>query len=89
MEYQYPLDYDWSNEEMITVVKFYEAIEKANEKGIVKEELMDLYRKFKRIVPSKAEEKKIDKEFQEVSGYSIYRTIQKGKDTEEHKIVKM
>ncbi|ABS22897.1 UPF0223 family protein [Bacillus cytotoxicus] len=89
MEYQYPLDYDWSNEEMITVVKFYEAIERANEKGIVKEELMDLYRKFKQIVPSKAEEKKIDKEFQEVSGYSIYRTIQKGKDTEEHKIVKM
>lgn len=27
MEYQYPLDYDWSNEEMVTMVKFYEAIE--------------------------------------------------------------
>ncbi len=32
MEYQYPLDYDWSNEEMVTMVKFYEAIEKAYEK---------------------------------------------------------
>ncbi|MED2513331.1 UPF0223 family protein, partial [Bacillus thuringiensis] len=33
MEYQYPLDYDWSNEEMVIIVKFYEAIEKAYEKG--------------------------------------------------------
>ena len=34
MEYQYPLDYDWSNEEMVAVVKFYEAIEKVYEKGV-------------------------------------------------------
>ncbi|MGN5650039.1 UPF0223 family protein [Bacillus sp. Brlt_9] len=89
MEYQYPLDYDWSNEEMVAIVKFYEAIEKAYEKGITREELMGLYRRFKEIVPSKAEEKKIDKEFQEVSGYSIYRAIQRAKETEEQKLVKV
>ena len=61
MEYQYPLDYDWSNEEMVTIVKFYEAIEKAYEKGIIREELMGLYRRFKEIVPSKAEERKLIK----------------------------
>ncbi|WP_242276975.1 UPF0223 family protein, partial [Bacillus cereus group sp. BfR-BA-01446] len=31
----------------------------------------------------------IDKEFQEVSGYSIYRAIQKAKEIEEEKLVKM
>ena len=50
---------------------------------------MGLYRRFKEIVPSKAAEKKIDKEFQEVSGYSIYRTIQRAKEVAEKKIVKM
>ncbi|MGG0728762.1 UPF0223 family protein [Bacillus paramycoides] len=89
MEYQYPLDYDWSNEEMVAVVKFYEAIEKVYEKGVLREELMELYRRFKEIVPSKAAEKKIDKEFQAVSGYSIYRAIQKAKEVAEQKIVKM
>ena len=72
---------------MVTIVKFYEAIEKAYEKGIIREELMGLYRRFKEIVPSKAEEKKIDKEFQ-VSGYSIYRAIQRAKEVEEQKVVK-
>ncbi|MEI2309810.1 UPF0223 family protein [Bacillus nitratireducens] len=89
MEYQYPLDYDWSNEEMVAIVKFYEAIEKVYEKGVLREDLMELYRRFKEIVPSKAAEKKIDKEFQEVSGYSIYRAIQKAKEVVEKKIVKM
>ncbi|MEI4831170.1 MULTISPECIES: UPF0223 family protein [Bacillus] len=89
MEYQYPIDYDWSTEEMVAVIKFYEAIEQAYEKGLKRENLMSLYRNFKEIVPGKAEEKKIDKEFQEVSGYSIYRTIQKAKNLEEEDIVKM
>lgn len=89
MEYQYPLDYNWSNDEMIAIVSFYEAIEKVYEKGIAREELMSLYRRFKEIVPSKAEEKKIDKEFQEVSGYSIYRAMQKAKEVEDQKNVKV
>ena len=84
MEYQYPLDYDWSNEEMVTMVKFYEAIEKAYEKGIIREELMGLYRRFKEIVPSKAEEKKIDKEFQEVVD-TLYIVLFKGQKKSKNK----
>ena len=49
---------------------------------------MGLYRRFKEIVPSKAEERKLIKEFQEVSGYSIYRAIQRAKEVEEQKLVK-
>ena len=80
MEYQYPIDYNWSTEEIVDVIKFFEAIEKAYEKGIARDEVMSIYRRFKEIVPSIAEEKKICGEFEEISGYSSYRTIKKAKE---------
>jgi uncharacterized protein YktA (UPF0223 family) len=81
MEYQYPIDYHWTTDEIVDVIKFYEAIEKAYEKGIDRDELMNIYRRFKEIVPSKAEEKTICGEFEDISGYSSYRTIKKAKDS--------
>jgi uncharacterized protein YktA (UPF0223 family) len=80
VEYQYPIDYHWSTDEIVDVIKFFEAIEKAYEKGINREEIMNAYRRFKEIVPSKAEEKTICGEFEEMSGYSSYRAIKKAKD---------
>lgn len=80
MEYQYPIDYSWSTQEVVDVIQFFEAIERANETGIERDELMNSYRRFKEIVPSKAEEKTICGEFEEISGYSAYRTIKKAKD---------
>lgn len=80
MEYQYPIDYHWSTDEIVDVIKFYEAVEKAYEKGIDRDELMNIYRRFKEIVPSKAEEKTICGEFEEISGYSSYRVIKKAKE---------
>ncbi|MCM2533543.1 UPF0223 family protein [Neobacillus pocheonensis] len=80
MEYQYPIDYNWSTDEIVDVIKFFEAVEKAYEKGIERDEIMNAYRRFKEIVPSKAEEKTICGEFEEISGYSSYRTIKKAKE---------
>jgi len=80
VEYQYPIDYNWSTDEIVDVIKFFEAIEKAYEKGIARDEVMSDYRRFKEIVPSIAEEKKICGEFEEISGYSSYRTIKKAKE---------
>lgn len=89
MEYQYPFSLDWTTEEIVEVVHFFQVIEKAYETGIEKSELMNRYRVFKEIVPSKAEEKKLDKEFEVVSGYSSYRTIQKAKGAENQAMIKM
>ncbi|MBU7591962.1 UPF0223 family protein [Metabacillus halosaccharovorans] len=86
MDYQYPISLDWSTEEIVDVIKFFECIEKAYEKGIERNELLTVYRRFKEIVPSKAEEKTICNEFEEVSGYSSYRIIKKAKDSNEHTI---
>jgi len=83
MDYQYPISLDWSTEEIVDVIKFFECIEKAYENGIERSLLMASYRRFKEIVPSKAEEKTICNEFEEVSGYSAYKVVKKGKDSDE------
>ena len=82
MEYNYPLDYTWSKDDILDVVSLYNAVEQAYEKGISKEDFLTAYRRFKNVVGTKSEEKQIDKEFEEVSGYSIYRVFQASKDND-------
>jgi uncharacterized protein YktA (UPF0223 family) len=80
MEYQYPIDYNWSTEEIIDVINFFEAVERAYEAGIERDKIIKAYRRFKEIVPSKAEEKNICGEFEAISGYSSYLTMKKAKE---------
>jgi len=75
MEYQYPIDLDWSNEEMMQVVSFFNAIEAYYESSIEGEQLLKRYKQFKQIVPGKAEEKQIFNEFEKSSGYSSYHAV--------------
>jgi uncharacterized protein YktA (UPF0223 family) len=89
MEYQYPFSIDWTTEEVIDVIAFFEAVEKAYEKGIKKEDLMVRYRKFKEIVPGKSEEKKICGEFEEASGYSSYHVVKKMKEAGESDLIRL
>lgn len=89
MDYQYPISIDWSTEETVDVIKFFELIEKAYEKGIDRGQLMKLYRRFKEIVPSISEEKTICNEFEEVSGYSTYRVMKRAKNSDEIQVIKM
>ncbi|GIN91515.1 UPF0223 protein YktA [Siminovitchia terrae] len=79
MDYQYPISQHWSTEEIVDVIRFFQSIEKAYEKGIERSVLMQAYRRFKEIVPGKADEKNICNEFEEVSGYSAYKVVQKMK----------
>lgn len=57
MEYSYPLSTDWTTDEMVDVVRFFEVVEMAYEKGAKRELVMARYKRFKEIVPSQAEEK--------------------------------
>jgi uncharacterized protein YktA (UPF0223 family) len=88
LDYQYPISPDWKTEEIIDVINFYQSVEKAYEKGVHREDLMATYRRFKEIVPSKAEEKQIDREFEETSGYSTFRVIKKAKEADGNVIIK-
>ncbi|RKJ43376.1 UPF0223 family protein [Butyricicoccus sp. 1XD8-22] len=89
MEYSYPISPDWTTEEIITVVQFFEGIEKAYEKGIKREDMLALYRRFKQIVPSQAEEKSVFREFEEVSGYVSYQVVKKVKELEDGEIIRV
>jgi uncharacterized protein YktA (UPF0223 family) len=89
MEYQYPIDLDWSTQEIVDVILFFECVEMAYETGINRDDLLNAYRRFKEIVPSKAQEKKYCGEFEEQSGYSPYRTVKAGQAADVGQKIKM
>lgn len=86
MSYHYPIDESWSKEEIIDVVNFFRLVEDAYEKQVNREELLFMYNRFKKIVPSKSEEKQIFKSFQEASGYSGYHTVKEARNSTEKNI---
>lgn len=74
-EYSYPLDTDWSTDEMVRVIDFLSAVEKVYEAGIDVLEFQTKYRSFKEVVTSISGEKQLDKAFEAASDYSIYRAV--------------
>lgn len=88
MDYSYPFSIEWSTEEIIDVVNFFEAIEMAYEKGINRQDLLTRYRKFKQVVPAISEEKTYLREFEEESGYACFPVIKEMKaGTDDGKIL--
>lgn len=82
-----PISLDWSKEEVVDVIHFFQGVEEAYERsGISRNDLMNRYRRFKEIVPSKSEEKQLCKQFEEEADVSCYRTIQKAKAEESDRI---
>ncbi|MCH1722888.1 UPF0223 family protein [Lactococcus formosensis] len=73
--YQYPLDLSWSTAEMTAVLSFFNQVENFYESKVNKEEFLESYKAFKKIVPSKMQEKQLGREFEENSGYSLYRAV--------------
>lgn len=80
-DYQYPLDLDWSIDEMVIVMNLWDQLEQAYEKGIVVDKFLESYQQFKKVVPSIGEERRLGREFEDLSGYSLYRTVQAAKAT--------
>ena len=78
-DYQYPLDLDWTTEEMVIVTNMWTAVEQANETGLPVDKFLTTYQQFKTVVKSIGEEKHLGREFENASGYSLYRTLQQAK----------
>lgn len=85
-EYQYPLDLDWSTDEMVAVTNMWTVVEKAYESGIEAAVFLSVYKQFKEVVKSIGEEKRLGNEFQRVSGYSLYRSVQQAKKQEKGRL---
>ncbi|HEL0065781.1 TPA: UPF0223 family protein [Streptococcus equi subsp. zooepidemicus] len=80
--YHYPLDASWSTEEITSVLHFLNQVELAYEAKVGAEELLESYASYKEIVRSKSQEKQIDREFQQASGYSTYQAVKKAREIE-------
>lgn len=87
-QYSYPLDLSWSTEELASVLSFFNDVEAAYEDKdkVEAKKLLDSYKEFKSVVPSKSEEKRLGREFETASGYSFYRAVQLAKEKREGKI---
>lgn len=82
-----PISLDWSTEEVVDVIHFFQGVEEAHQKaGISRDDLLSRYRRFKEIVPSKSEEKQVCKEFDEEAGVSCYRAVQAAKAGETERV---
>jgi uncharacterized protein YktA (UPF0223 family) len=89
MEYSYPLSTDWSTQEMVDVVRFFEGVEAAYETSIKREDFMARYKTFKLVVPSQAEEKTICREFEQASGYVAYKVVKLAKELADGQTIKI
>lgn len=88
MDYHYPLRGDWSTDEIIIVTAFYATIERAYEGGVNRSNVLEAYREFKNVVPSKAEEKTLFREFEEASGYKSYPIVRDAREANEDILIK-
>lgn len=84
--YEYPIELDWTYDEMDQVIQLWRAVELAYETGINREEFLTRYRGFKEIVPAKGEEKHYAREFEKLSGYSLYHAVKAARDSDKPKI---
>lgn len=85
MEYQYPIDVDWSQEEMLDVIHFFNRIEDYYERNVDRDAFLAAYQSFKKVVPGKADEKQIFDEFEKSSGYNSYQAVKRIKGNETQK----
>lgn len=79
-QYSYPFDESWSTEELASVLSFFNRVEEAYEGGVEARDFLAAYQQFKQVVPGKAAEKTLGREFEAASGYSLYRAYQAAKE---------
>ncbi|SFP02588.1 UPF0223 family protein [Salibacterium halotolerans] len=88
-EYPMPFSLEWTKEEIIDVMEFFQVIEEAYEKPVRKETVLAKYRRFKQIVPSKSEEKQYFRDFDEKAAVSCWKTVQQAEKQEAGEAFKM
>jgi len=77
--FTYPMNIDWTTEELIKVMGIWQAVETAYESKIEVDDFMMTYKAFKEVVKSIGEERQLGREFEELTGYSLYKVVQLAK----------
>ncbi len=78
--YSYPLNPEWSTNELITVVNMWSILEEVYEKKVDAETFLGAYAEFKSVVRSIGEERELGNEFEALSGFSLYRVVKQAKN---------
>jgi uncharacterized protein YktA (UPF0223 family) len=86
--YAYPIIDDWSQDELVKMIKLFNLTEDAYEKhnGVDVSEFVNQYNLFRQINPSKMEQKQICREFYDTSGYDIYKVYKLIGDTSKKRL---
>lgn len=71
----YPIDPSWSVDEIEKVANLFNMVADAYEVGINPGQFNTAYQEFKEIVPTKAQEKQLGREFFHQSGYQLYDVV--------------
>lgn len=77
--YNYPLNPEWTTEELISVVNLWSLLEEVYEKKVKAEDFLTAYSAFKQVVKSIGEERQLGREFEELSGYSLYHVVKQAR----------
>ncbi|KRM68661.1 hypothetical protein FD06_GL000980 [Apilactobacillus ozensis DSM 23829 = JCM 17196] len=73
--YSYPIIEDWSQNELVQMIKLFNLTEDAyeNGNGTNVSDFINQYNLFRKINPSKMEQKQICKDFYDKSSYDIFK----------------
>ena len=80
--YEYPIDYDWTREEMLAVIELLQVVEQAYEGGVASKQILSKYQVYKKYFKAILDEKMLDRDFKKVSGYSMYQVIKKAREND-------
>ncbi|WP_100665951.1 UPF0223 family protein [Leuconostoc citreum] len=84
--YTLPIDSNWTIDDIVTVSTFVDKVLQVYENGVLKVTLLAQYDKFRQVIPSKSEQKQFDRNFEQQTGFSIYRTIKLAQATTKDRI---
>lgn len=74
--FSYPINTEWTTDEIVLVVDLWATLEQVYEKKVSAEAFLEKYELFKRVVKSIGEERQLGREYEALTGYSLYRVVQ-------------
>ncbi|AEJ30641.1 UPF0223 family protein [Leuconostoc sp. C2] len=84
--YTLPIESNWTVEDIVTVSNLIDGVLAVYETGISKRILLERFDQFREVMPAKSEQKQFDRDFEQQTGYSIYKTIQLAQKTIRDKV---
>ncbi|WP_413379966.1 UPF0223 family protein [Alkalihalobacillus sp. 1P02AB] len=89
MDMNMPISLDWTKDEVVDVLDFYQAVEDVFSRGVERAEFLNYYQRFKEIVPSKSEEKQLCQQFDEQAGVSCYQAVKTAKEKQNGEMIRL